>query len=170
MARFFLPIRNLLQSFLKLDLDTIALEITRNNTFQSLVIKLNTEGLPTSQLFNFGEDSLGKKLSGNTIAIGGEYTPFTKQKKQEKGQPTDRITLKDTGAFYMSFKIIPFKGGFEIDADGFKKGLDGGAGNTDLFEEFGEDVLGLNNVNLQTIIEFYKNAIQEKVNQKLRAA
>jgi len=170
MAKFFQPLRLLLNSILKLNIDAIALEITRNNLFKTLVISLNTEGSPTSQLYELGEDSFGKKLSGKTIAIGGEYTPFTKQLKQEKGQPTDRITLKDTGDFYMSFQVIPFSGGFTIEADGFKKGLEGGAGNTDLFEEFGNDILGLNQQNLQIIIEFYKNAIQEKVRQKLRVA
>ena len=170
MAKFFQPLRLILNSILKLDLDTIALQITRNNLFKTLVIKLNTEGLPTSQLYEKGEDSFGKKLSGKSIAIDGEYTPFTKQLKQEKGQPTDRITLKDTGEFYLTFEVIPFKGGFEIYADGFKKGVAGGEGNNDLFEEFGEDILGLNQENLQIIIEFYKNAIQEKVRQKLRVA
>jgi len=170
MAKFFQPIRALLNSILRLNLDAIALEITKNNLLKTLIIKLNTEGTPTSQLYNLGEDSFGKKLSGKTIAIGGEYTPFTKQLKQEKGQPTDRITLKDTGDFYMSFDVIPYRGGFNIVADGFKQGEAGGAGNTDLFEEFGNDILGLNQQNLQIVIEFYRNAIQEKVRQKLRAA
>lgn len=31
---------------------------------------------------------------------GGGYAPITIRIKKEKGQPTDRVTLKDTGAFY----------------------------------------------------------------------
>ena len=64
-----------------------------------LVISLNTEGEPTSQLYELGEDSLGKALQGKTILKGGEYTPFTKSIKQEKGQRFDNPTLKDSGAF-----------------------------------------------------------------------
>ena len=33
-----------------------------------------------------------------------DYTPYTVQLKTVKGQPTDRVTLKDTGAFYGSIK------------------------------------------------------------------
>lgn len=170
MAKYFQPMRMILNSILRLDADKIALEITRTNVVKTLIIKLNTEGLPTSQLYEKGEDKFGKKLSGKTIAIGGKYTPFTQKLKNEKGQPTDRITLKDTGAFYMSFQVIPYRGGFEIIADGFKKGEEGGAGNTDLFEEFGEGITGLNSENLQILIDLYRETILEKVKQKLRAA
>lgn len=40
-----------------------------------------------------GQDSQGQQ-------IRPAYTPFTKRMKREKGQPTDRVTLKDTGDFY----------------------------------------------------------------------
>ena len=40
-----------------------------------------------------GENALGEPITP-------PYTPFTVTKKQEKGQPYDRVTLKDTGAFY----------------------------------------------------------------------
>lgn len=157
--RFFIPIRNVLQSVLDLDVDEIALEIAKTKEFKTLVIKLNTEGKPTSQLFELGEDSEGRSLE----SIGGPYAPFTVQQKILKGQPTDRITLKDTGDFYMTFKIIPFKGGFRILADPIKD-------DTNLFEEWGEDIVGLNEINLQIVIEFYKEKILESVNNVLNAA
>ena len=78
--------------------------------------------------------------------------------------PPDRsVTLKDTGDFYLSFSVIPFKGGFEITANPIKD-------DTNLFEEWGKEILGLNQVNLQIIINFYAKTISEKINQKLRAA
>lgn len=40
----------------------------------------------------------GKKSTGG--AIKPFYKPVTKRIKKAKGQPTDRVTLKDTGAFY----------------------------------------------------------------------
>jgi len=170
MAKFFQPIRKVLRAIQLLDIDRIALDISRNNVLQTLVIKLNTEGFPSSQLFQKGEDRFGQKLKGNTIVTDGNYTPFTKEIKREKGQPTDRVTLKDTGDFYMSFRVIPFRGGFEITADGFKQGDISTGGNTDLLEEFGNDILGLNQENLQIIINYYREAISEKIKQKLRAA
>ncbi len=167
MAKFFIPLRKLLKSILLLDVDAIALQITKTAALKKLVISLNTEGTPTSQLFIKGEDSLGNKLKGQTIVTDGEYSPLTKSIKQAKGQPTDRVTLKDTGEFYLSFDVIPYKGGFEIVADPFKTAFDG---TTNLLDEFGSEILGLNQENLQIVINFYRDAIQQKVNQKLRAA
>lgn len=161
--KFFIPLRNILNQILELDVDAIALEIAKTREFKTLVIALNTEGLPTSQLYELGQDSLGKGLRGKTILKDGEYTPFTVQKKQEKGQRVDHPTLKDTGGFYMSFNVIPFKGGFEIVANGE-------VGDKNLFEELGEDIIGLNPVNLQIVREFYRNAILQKVNNILKVA
>ena len=55
------------------------------------------------QLFKEGVDGLGDKLK--------QYTPFTVSIKKDKGQPTDRTTLKDTGKFYNSFKVVANAGG-----------------------------------------------------------
>lgn len=170
MAKFFQPLRKVLRAIQMLNIDKIALDISRNKVLQTLVIKLNTEGFPSSQLFVKGEDSLGQKLKGNTIVTDGDYTPFTKEIKREKGQPTDRVTLKDTGEFYMSFRVIPYRGGFEITADGFKQGDISTGGNVDLLDEFGDNILGLNQENLQILINFYREAISEKIKQKLRTA
>lgn len=40
----------------------------------------------------------GKKKTGGSIKPF--YRPLTKKIKKAKGQPIDRVTLKDTGAFY----------------------------------------------------------------------
>lgn len=153
--RFFIPIRKILDAVLDFNLDDLAFEIARTKEFQTLVIRLNTE----DQLFKEGEDSKGKSLK----SIGGGYSPFTIEIKKSKGQPTDRVTLKDTGAFYQSFDVIPYKGGFRIDADPIKD-------ETNLFKEWGEDIVGLNPENLQIVIELYKNKLLERVNTLLNAA
>lgn len=141
-----------------LDVDSIAYDIAQTNEHKRLVISLNTEGKPTSQLYELGEDSLGRGLIGKTILKDGNYTPFTVSEKRSKGQRTDHPTLKDSGAFYASFVVRPYKGGFEIDADPIKD-------ETNLFDELGEDILGLNDENLQIIINFYKDAILESLEQ-----
>ncbi len=155
-SEFFQPIRDILNGIISLDIDLVAQEIARTNDFKKLVITLNTEGQPTSQLFSLGEDATGRNLK----SIGGDYSPFTKIEKARKGQPTDRVTLKDEGDFYRSFNVIPFKGGFTIEADTFKDGQD-------LQDRWGDNILGLNDENINIIINFYINAIQEKINQRI---
>lgn len=151
--------RNILNVFIGLDIDQIALDIARTKEHKELVIGLNTEGEPTSQLFELGEDSQGRTLE----SIGGEYSPFTVQEKQRKGQPTDRITLKDTGAFYLTFDVKPFKGGFVIEANTIKD-------NDDLEKRWGDEIIGLNDENLNLVVDFYKIQILNLLNNKLNAA
>lgn len=165
MPIFFIPLRKLLNNILNLDIDGIALEIARTNAFQTLVIKLNTEGAPTSQLYEKGEDSQGRELkdiAGNPATQSG-YSPFTIREKQSKGQRVDHITLKDTGDFYLSFNVTPFRGGFKIDANPIKD-------EDNLFKIWGEDIVGLNEINLGIITEYYRNAILEKINKRIKVA
>ena len=155
MAHFFTPMRNILNVIIALDVDQIAFDIAQQDSFQDLVIELNTK----DQLFDKGENSEGKTLE----SIGGAYSPFTVSIKQAKGQPTNRVTLFDTGEFYASFVVKPFRGGFTIDADPNKD-------DTDLFDEWGDEIVGLNDENLQTIINFFRNAVLEKINNRIKAA
>lgn len=160
MAKYFEPLRKLLSMISLLDIDVIANEITKERVFQQLVIRLNTEGEATSQLYK-GVDSNDKRLAD----IGGGYSPFTIEKAKEKGQPkkgVDIVDLKDTGAFYLSFSISPYMGGFIIDADAEKD-------TNNLFSDWGVDILGLNEQNLQIVIDFYRNAIQQKLNERIKA-
>lgn len=50
------------------------------------------------QLYEQGIDGNGNKLL--------QYKPFTIAFKRQKGQPTDRTTLFDTGGFYKGFDLI----------------------------------------------------------------
>lgn len=51
-----------------------------------------------NQLFDLGIDGKGNKLL--------EYKPFTVSIKKQKGQPTNRTTLSDTGSFYDGFDLL----------------------------------------------------------------
>lgn len=125
---------------INLDQDAIISNILRDAEFQRFIIDLNTE----EQLFEQGIDSLGASL--------GDYTDFTKTVKSIKGQRIDHITLEDTGEFYKSFAIKVKNGGFLITADGQKE-------DTNLLEEYGKEILGLTDENLQIVID----AIKEKL-------
>lgn len=102
---------------------------------QDEIIRLNT----IDQLFDQGIDSMGASL--------GIYQPFTIAIKRRKGQPTDRVTLKDEGDFYKSFVVIVNSDSFDIEADDFSKY------DRPLFEVYGEDVAGLTEFNKQRIKE-----------------
>ncbi len=89
------------------------------------IIRLNTE----DQLFSEGIDSKGDML--------GQYAPFTVSEKKVKGQRFDHITLRDTGAFYNSFRVIADPKGITIKAD------DTSLYDVPLTQTWGIDVLGL---------------------------
>ena len=123
------------------NIDKILFEITNQKETQDFLIESLQD-----QLFTTGEDGDGVSL--------GDYSPITIKIKQRKGQPTDRITLKDTGAFYRSYSINPFEGGFFIDANGKKN-------NTDLFLRYGDNILKPNQETLILISDFYKKKLYE---------
>lgn len=53
-------------------------------------------------------------IDGNMRRIYPPYALRTIQKKIKKGQPIDRVTLKDTGAFYNSLYVVFEEDGFRI--------------------------------------------------------
>lgn len=60
--------------------------------FQDEIIEMNQERLFT-----------GRYVEGHRIEP--EYTQLTEEEKRKKGQPFDRVTLKDTGDYYESFYV-----------------------------------------------------------------
>lgn len=71
--------------------DVAALSLLAN---EKLVLDLNRE----HQLFDLGENYDGSP-------VRPAYKPYTVFLKKQKGQPYDRVTLRDTGDFYKSFKL-----------------------------------------------------------------
>ena len=76
------------------------------------ICELNSD----KQLYEKGENALGV-----SIDTYRPYAPLTIEIKTMKGQPTDRVTLKDTGDFYESFFISADNEGFFIDATDWKR-------------------------------------------------
>ena len=133
----------------KLNVNKAIRDVLSDGKVQADIIKLNTN----AQLYDLGENSLGIKLS----AIGGGYSPYTKEIKLAKGQPIDRVTLKDTGDFYATFKVNVFANGdFEIVADPIKD-------DTNLFQEWGKEIVGLQAKNLEQVLSFVEAAILDEI-------
>mgnify|MGYP003147448161 CR=1 FL=1 len=147
------------------NIESIISEIVSEKGFQQFLIQLNTKGQPTSQLFEFGVDSFGKLLDEDGYAdstIVGVKGRF--KGKIEKGQRFDHITLEDTGDFYASFKIET--GGsaflFKITANPRKD-------NSNLFDDFGKDVVGWTEQNVQIIIDAIRSKIVPILKKRMAA-
>ena len=148
----FEAIKQLTNRVAKLDEGIILNRFVELPIVQKFILDLNR----VDQLFNKGIDSKNRAL--------GVYTPFTINSKNERGVPVPsdfHITLFDTGQFYSTFVIIPGKDFFEIDANPIRE-------DSNLFEDFGEDILGLNDENLQILIDFFKETVVLRVKEQLR--
>ena len=62
---------------------------------EDVIIRLNTD----SQLFGSGIKHTGARITP-------PYAASTVRYKKRRGQPSDRVTLRDTGQFHNAFKII----------------------------------------------------------------
>lgn len=112
---------------------TIAKKPLEENS--SKIVEMNRE-----QLYDFGINSLGIE-----IATYAPYAPYTIKVKREKGQPFDRVTLKDTGAFYRSFEVVFDPIGFYITARDPK--------TQDLMDKYRPEILGLTSENLSLLVQ-----------------
>ena len=112
---------------------------------QQYIILQNTRG----QLFQ-GIDAEGVLLE----SIGGDYTAFTVARKDARGQPSDRVTLKDTGDFYKSFSIDVSQKEFVITANFYKKGKD-------LRDRWGNSLAGLTDESKADLIRFILPEVRE---------
>lgn len=114
--------------------------VLNNSRIKNMIIQLNTKG----QLGK-GINSQGQSLA----SIGGGYHPITISIKRSKGQPTDKVTLKDTGDFYDTFSVDVREGEIVITANTIKD-------NDDLIDRWGSDIIGLTDENLDKLIIFAK--------------
>ena len=122
--------QNLKRFNLQATLDSILRE------FESVIIDLNTE----NQLFERGIDANGE-------ALPMPYAPFTVDYKQAVGQPTDRITLRDTGEFHSGFFVRYKNKEFSLwSSDGKTE---------ELIDRWGEDIFGLTEESLNELIWGY---------------
>lgn len=115
---------NQVKSLKNFDVEKAMLKVVKDN--DNIAIDLNTD----SQLFDKGIDSKGNSLPG-------PYAPFTIDEKKVKNQPTDRITLRDTGEFHDGFFMRTTSFPIEIDSSDSKTG--------ELKSQWGDDIFGLTN-------------------------
>ena len=135
-----------LNKFLKIDPILIIRNILSDRAILTWIETKNKE-----QLLE-GRNSEDVKLSD----IGGEYSDYTLQNNTSSIPKTkDKVNLYDTGEFYES--IIAQAGVtdlVDINANPIK--TDEYGNDTNLFSEWGKDIIGLNEENLQQLIEKVK--------------
>lgn len=108
------------------------------------------------QLFKEGIDSEG--------SIIGYYSQWTEMMNPDKRAGTP-YTLKDTGAFYESMIIYIYDNLIEIDADPIKKDEKGK--ETNLFIEYGENIIGLTDENTEKVALILADKYRQQIIQVL---
>lgn len=147
-------LRNLAQRFIDLSVNVAINRLIEKRDFTELIIELNTD----EQLFRQGVDSLGVKL-GNYAASTIEGIPGKFKGKREKGLPFDHVTLFDTGEFYESFTVDIRNEDddfFTINANPIKE-------DTNLFDEWGNDVVGLTEESKQILADKLRRELSREI-------
>lgn len=109
------------------------------------------------------EQQLYEGIDGENKIISPSYKPFTVKIKRFKGQPTDRVTLKDTGDFYNSIKVRYGTGStnwimvFWASDSKVEK----------LKAKYGKDLLGLTPISLEDFIDFLRDDLIVKIQNTL---
>lgn len=106
------------------------------------------------QLYRRGINGKGKKIM--------DYMPYTAgtiKNKKRKGQPTTRVTLRDTGAFHESMYVVFDSEGFYITASDEK--------TQGLVEKYGEEIFRLTDKNFTRII---RSHIRKELVKRLKRA
>lgn len=100
------------------------------------------EMITQDQLYEKGIEGRGK-----IIVDYMPYRPRTIKRKMRKGQPTNRVTLKDTGSLYDSLYIEFDDNGFYITSSQNKAEY--------LLKKYGRTIFRLTNQNLKILLDDY---------------
>lgn len=106
------------------------------------------------QLYRRGINGKGEKIMDYM-----PYAPRTIQNKKRKGQPTTRVTLRDTGDFHKSMYVVFDSEGFYITASDKKTEW--------LVGKYGEEIFRLTNKNFTRII---RSHIRKELVKRLKRA
>lgn len=102
----------------------------------------------------------GEKSDGNPISPA--YRPSTIARKKKKGQPYDRVTLKDTGKFYSGAILDVRPDTIVLDSEDPKTKW--------LIEKYGDKIFGLNGVSRTSLKPVLQTEIKQQIlNQVIKA-
>lgn len=107
-----------------------------------------------AQLYRRGINGRGEKIMSYA-----PYAASTIKKKRKKGQPTTRVTLKDTGAFHESMYVVFDSEGFYITSDDEKTKY--------LIKKYGKEIFRLTDENFNRIL---RSHIRKELVKRLKRA
>lgn len=127
---------------------------------KELIKLISDSGLQEWVLNVIKEKQLFEQGVGESNIIIGYYSPYTEQLNPDKKANT-HFTLRDTGEFYNTIKIIIIPDGFIIDGDGQKE-------DKNLFEVYGKEqnLLGFTEKNFSVFIELIGKKTLEEINKR----
>lgn len=105
-----------------------------------------------NQLYEHGIEGRGISIMEYQL-----YTATTVKIKQRKGQPYDRVTLRDTGQFHKSLYVEFDENGFYVTSADRKA--------KDLTDKYGETIFRLTNQNLTQLL---RNYIRPSLTKKMK--
>ena len=106
------------------------------------------------QLYRRGVNGYNEKIMDYA-----PYAPSTIKKKKRKGQPTTRVTLRDTGDFHKAAYVIFDRDGFYITSSDYKTVF--------LTKKYGDEIFRLTDKNFTRII---KSHIRKELIKRTRRA
>ena len=107
------------------------------------------------------QGQLDEGINSKGQQIKPSYAASTIARKKRKGQPFNRVTLRDEGDFYKSFDIIynDSNGTFIMKATDFVRQY--------LVKRYGEDIEGLTPESIETISKKIANRLIEVIQEKI---
>jgi hypothetical protein len=100
---------------------------------------------------------LGEGLDATGRDITPEYAPLTVEIKQAKGQPTDRVTLRDSGDFYAGIVARVRSEAIALEGTDPK--------TQELQQKYGRDIIGLSD---EAVAEFREDYVRPELQAKTR--
>lgn len=143
------------KNVLKLNENDALKGVTDNKSIQFQAIRLNR----SVQLYEHGVGVDGRELRSVYARYGNVYANRTIAYKREKNQPINRITLRDTGAFYQTFSTKLKAGELYLTANTIKDG-------EDLQDKFGQ-VIGLTAESKSELLKQAKPIVLQYVKGKI---
>lgn len=149
---FNLTVRNLvyrLRKFKSILDQELKDEILRH---EDIIVEMITQ----DQLYELGIEGRGTEIISYM-----PYRPRTIKKKIKKGQPTNRVTLKDTGSFYASLHVEFDDEGFYVTSTQDKAKF--------LIKKYGKTIFRLTDNNLKILLDKYiRPSLREKMKEYIK--
>lgn len=119
-----------------------------------------TLGLTSKIIIEKNQDQMLNGFRADDSYILPEYTPYTREKKEEKGWDPDKVTLYDTGDFYNAmFADVSY---FDIEIDSTDSKTE------DLIEKYGEKIFGLSDESKEEYRDDAMPVLIEKIKEILK--